>query len=417
MRSKELVLVSASLGMVLAALLACKQKKDDGSGSATTTSADPATGATTVTPAGEPPPGDKPGKGCVLPNEIHANFTVTKGCTTHLKGALNVYDEATLTIEAGVKILAETDAYLWVDKGKLLVKGTAAEPVTFTSANTTKAPGDWVGIGFREGVMSGTSIEHAIIEYAGSKNNGGVAAIKLDSMRQGKRISITDTNITLSGQFGITTDDNGSFAVFENNQLTGNKSGSLNTTGEVLGSIGKGNKFVDPIHVKETQMDETTTWPAFDVPVIVDGNINIGSDTAIPILTIADKTTVKVGSNLYFWVASRGAGAIVAKNVTFTSASPSPSQGDWVGILIGAKANGTNLDGCTFEYGGGRSQGGMGVITFYGVDAKGSKGVKVQNSTFKNIDTGAFGSGDHDCGDFLKAGNKVEGTDPLCTKP
>jgi hypothetical protein len=412
MRSKELVHVSASLAIVLGALLACKGKKDD-SGSSTTTSTDPA--ATTVATAA-PPPGEKPGKGCVLPGSIKADFTVTKGCTTKLKGGLYVNDEATLTIEEGVKILAETDAYLWIDKGKLIVKGTAASPVTFTSANTSKAPGDWVGIGFREGVMAGTTIEHAIIEYAGSKNNSGESAIKLDAMRQGKRISITDTNITQSAQFGIETDLHGTFARFENNQLTGNKKGSLNVTAEVLGSIGTGNKFVDPIHVKDSRLDESTTWASVDVPIIIDGNIHVGSTSSIPILTIPEKAIVKVGSGLYFWIAEGGAGAVVAKNVTFTSASPSPAEGDWIGFFIGEKANATNFDGCTIEYAGDKKSGGNGAFTFYGVNAKDSKGVKLTNNTFKNIHTGAMGSSDHDCASFATTGNKVEGTIPLCSK-
>lgn len=415
MNSKEIASTSASVALVLAALLACKGKKDDSSSSTTTSSGDPGSGNAAATPAGEPPPGDKPGKGCVLPEAIHADFTVTKGCTTHLKNVLYVFDEATLTIEPGVKILAETDSYLRIDKGKLVVKGTAAEPVTFTSANTTKAPGDWGGIGFREGVMAGTYIEHAIIEYAGSKNNSGEAAIKLESMRQGKRISISDVNITQSGQFGIQTDDNGTFAKFENNQLTGNKKGSLNVTAEVLGTIGKGNKFVDPIHVRETRMDESTTWPAFDVPVIVDGNIHVGSESAVPILTIADKTTLKMGSGNFITVGERGAGALVAKNVTFTSASPSPAEGDWVGIFLYRKSNGTDIEGCTFEYGGSTANAGQGVITFWDMPAKEAKSVKLENNTFKNIATGAIHSPDGDCAGFAKA-NKVEGADPICPK-
>jgi len=414
MTPKEIVSTSASVALVLAALLACKGKKDEGSSSTTTTSAEPGSG-NAATPAGEPPPGDKPGKGCVLPEAIHADFTVTKGCTTKLANGLYIFDEATLTIEEGAKILANTDSFIWVDKGKIVVKGTAAAPVTFTSANTTKAPGDWVGIGFREGVMAGTSIEHAIIEYAGSKNNGGEAAIKLESMRQGKRISISDTNITQSGQWGIQTDDNGTFAKFENNQLTGNKKGSMNVTAEVLGSIGKGNKFVDPIHVRDSRIDETTTWPPFDVPVVIDGNIRVASESSVPILTIADKTTVKMGNGSYFAIADSGSGALVAKNVTFTSASPSPAEGDWTGILLYRKSNGSDIEGCTFEYGGSTANAGQGVITFWDIPAKEAKSVKLENNTFKNISTGAIHSPDGDCAGFAKS-NKVEGTDPICPK-
>lgn len=417
--AKDLALAAASVALVLAALLACKKKEGDTSNTSTTSASAGAAGqGATGTPAGEPPPGDKPGKGCTLPEgSIRANFTVTKGCTTHLKsGGLYVNDEATLTIEDGVKILAETDAFLWIEKGKLLVKGTAAAPVTFTSANSTKAPGDWVGIGFREGVMSGTAIEHAIIEYAGSKASGGQAAIQLENMRQGKRISITETQIASSGQFGVVANDNGTFARFENNKLSSNKSGSLDVPAEVLGSVSSANKLGDPIHVKDSHVDESTSWPAVDVAVVVDGNILVGATSSVPVLTIADKTLVKMSPGLYFSIGDGGAGALVAKNVTFTSASPSPAEGDWAGFFIHDKANGTNVDGCTVEYAGGKQGGARAVFTFWGVDAKNSKGVKIQNTTFRNIQAGAFASNDNDCGAFPGAGNKVEGADPLCVK-
>jgi hypothetical protein len=117
----------------------------------------------------------------------------------------------------------------------------------------------------------------------------------------------------------------------------------------------------------------------------------------------------------YFTVAEMGPGALVAKNVTFTSASPSPAEGDWTGIFLYRKSNGTDIEGCTFEYGGNSSGAGKGVITFWDIPAKEAKAVKLENNTFKNIATGAIHSPDGDCAGFAKS-NKVEGTDPMCPK-
>lgn len=421
MRTLDRLAVGSALALVLATQLACNYfKKDEGTssgGGTTSGGGNTTTAQTAATEPGTPPPGDKPGKGCVLPDgAIHADFTITKGCTTHLKGGLYVEDGATLTIEAGVKILAATDSYLWIDYGKLLVQGTAKEPVTMTSENKSPAPGDWVGLGFREKTSAGTVIEHAIIEYAGSKNQSGVGAIHLESMRAGGRISIVDTNITQSAQYGIVADDNATFARFENNQLTGNKSGSMSVHAEVLGSLGKGNKYVDPIHVQGSHVKEPTTVGPIDVPLIVDGSIDLGSDSKVVTFTLPEKATVKFGQKQYISVGSDGSAALVAKNVTFTSASPSPAAGDWVGIFLYDKSSGTNIDGCTFEFGAGNDQSGQGYVTFYGHDAKGAKGVTIQNNTFKTGELGAIGSGDHDCAGFVKNGNKFEGM-PACTKP
>jgi hypothetical protein len=47
----------------------------------------------------------------------------------------------------------------------LIVQGTASFPVTFTSAASSPAPGDWAGLWLR--TSNGSQIDHAILEYAG----------------------------------------------------------------------------------------------------------------------------------------------------------------------------------------------------------------------------------------------------------
>ena len=47
----------------------------------------------------------------------------------------------------------------------LVVQGTAAQPVLFTSGAASPAPGDWAGLWL--GTSNGSQIDHAIIEYAG----------------------------------------------------------------------------------------------------------------------------------------------------------------------------------------------------------------------------------------------------------
>lgn len=82
-----------------------------------------------------------------------------------------------LTIEAGTTLLfdAGMDLRLGHDTvthgypGGLVVNGTAAAPVTFSSSAASPAPGDWRGIVFQEPPPAGTAnkIDHAIVEYAG----------------------------------------------------------------------------------------------------------------------------------------------------------------------------------------------------------------------------------------------------------
>ena len=79
---------------------------------------------------------------------------------------------ATLTIEAGVTLAfvpqTTSSSRLQIRQpGALVVAGTAAKPVTFTSAAATPAAGDWQGIEFRGNLDPSSHIDHAVIDYAG----------------------------------------------------------------------------------------------------------------------------------------------------------------------------------------------------------------------------------------------------------
>jgi hypothetical protein len=85
---------------------------------------------------------------------------------------------ATLTVEAGVtlKFPKAATSYVTVSsgtsntaaKGALKVLGTAAKPVTFTSAEAVPAKGDWAGIIFGNLPDGSNAIDYARIEYAGA---------------------------------------------------------------------------------------------------------------------------------------------------------------------------------------------------------------------------------------------------------
>ena len=353
--------------------------------------------------------------GCDWPEHGDHDITITKGCAVTAKSGLTLTDGVTMTIEEGVKIAFDTDVLLSVEYGKLVVKGTASAPVTFTSSNKSPAAGDWIGLDFKEKTMAGTSLDHLIVEYAGSSGYGGVAGIHLEEMRAGGRISITNTTVRSGAQYGIYAEKNALFAKFENNTFKENKKGSAHVVAEVLGSVGRGNTFNDPIHVDDSEVHQTTTWPPFDVPVIVDGQIKISSKSSVPTLTIADKTTLKLGQDRLISVAEDGAGALVAKNVTFTSASPSPSPGDWDGIVLHAKSNGTDIENCTFEYFGNGGYGSNGAITLVDTTAKDLTGVTIKNNTFRKGKLQVMSSSDGNCAPFDKQ-NKADGV-PFCSKP
>lgn len=120
--------------------------------------------------------------------DITTNTTWTAGNVYKLIGFRKVANGATLTIEAGTKIVgdfATVGSSLFVLRGgRIVANGTAAAPVVFTSsvAEGGRTPGDWggliiIGNGIinRSGVVNiegtGTSAENPLVPYSGGNNN------------------------------------------------------------------------------------------------------------------------------------------------------------------------------------------------------------------------------------------------------
>jgi hypothetical protein len=90
----------------------------------------------------------------------------------------------TLTVEAGAQIrfarlVAQPGALVEFGTagaapnnqvGVLVALGTAAEPILFTSDESSPVPGDWFGLWLA--TSPGSQLDHVVIEYAGSTSTG-----------------------------------------------------------------------------------------------------------------------------------------------------------------------------------------------------------------------------------------------------
>jgi hypothetical protein len=87
----------------------------------------------------------------------------------------------TLTIEAGVTMRFKKGGVFHVAnfqsdnpaKGGLIAIGTAAKPITFTSAEATPAAGDWLGIYFGDQPLAADRMDYAKVQYAGGLSSSG----------------------------------------------------------------------------------------------------------------------------------------------------------------------------------------------------------------------------------------------------
>ncbi|MCS6803477.1 MAG: right-handed parallel beta-helix repeat-containing protein, partial [Dehalococcoidia bacterium] len=107
-----------------------------------------------------------------LPDSATVNKPVTLdsaalGGAFFLAGSIAINANQTLTITPGTTLRFKNDAYLVAaPNGRLVAEGTPSQPITFTSALTTPAPGSWAFITFNANATG--RLRHCVIQYAGS---------------------------------------------------------------------------------------------------------------------------------------------------------------------------------------------------------------------------------------------------------
>jgi hypothetical protein len=121
---------------------------------------------------------------------VASDLTLRVLDTPHtLNGSLLVSANVKLALEPGVVLQVEP-AMAIVVGGLIEARGTLLAPIRFTSRTATPQPGDWGGLVFTDATVdaqydangnyvSGSILEHAIVEYAGADLGTGPAALRL----------------------------------------------------------------------------------------------------------------------------------------------------------------------------------------------------------------------------------------------
>lgn len=117
----------------------------------------------------------------------------------------------TLNINAGTVLKftngSQIDVSYWDDNNaKLITKGTASEPVIFTSNSPAPAKGDWDGINFYNGI-SGSILDYCTVDYAGANEYYGAVSL---SESGNNIITFSNSTISNSNSHGITVDNSSS---------------------------------------------------------------------------------------------------------------------------------------------------------------------------------------------------------------
>ncbi len=390
---------------------------------------------------------------CLLPAQVTSNMTLAATCVWTAAATVQVGgpNSPVLTISPGTTVEfapgtnGNNGAALRVgadgQPGSLVVNGTAAAGVTFTSAAATPAPGDWGGVVLGPQSL-GTTLQYASIEFAGGEGASDLAATDAAALTveggdvlsgsatpspapvlsyvtvahsagHGFVFAGLDTGLApASGYLSVNTWELSLHYPFV---IEANTAGSLPTT--ISASPSTSATAVVALHsyvASSCFVDASTTWPAIPLPYFAVNSVQVisqGPTAASDTLTIAAPNTVQflgteldvdpppAGSKL-----SNGNSYLVANGtatmpITFTSHAGNPSPGDWAGINFWCtnanQQSGSLLNDVTVEYAS-SSQGtldGTGEVALGDGQetANGPLGPTISNSTFSNYGSTLYG--------------------------
>ena len=149
-----------------------------------------------------------------------ATISALGGDTPYRFGSsVGVEGSAEVTIEAGTEMefTAGTNISVNSDNAQLVAEGTPDEKIRMTATPGNEEQGHWNGIGIFS-ANPNNSIEHAIIRHGGGEDlisgPGDAANVTL---REGKVLSLSNSEITDSGEHGVHCDENSATLDASNN--------------------------------------------------------------------------------------------------------------------------------------------------------------------------------------------------------
>lgn len=311
----------------------------------------------------KPEDGDRViGKGCGV-------VTVRKGYRVE-SGTLTLTAGATLAFEPGADLTVGYQA-----PGKLIVQGTAAEPVLFT-ATTGKVAASWRGIYLYEHAY-GSQITGMHLEFGGEGIRGPIYILAED-------VSIDDSVIRDSLDVPVHVSQAGRLASFSGNKLERVSAPAMLLPPSSVPAVAGDNQFPEgtTIHVLTGIVRERVRWSNPGVPFTIGGLIEIAGedDDLEALLELTPGTVLRFDEDAYINVGYYRAGALRAEGtaeapIVFT-AQGRPRPGAWRGINLYKNASAV-FSHVTFEYGSRRSEWGV-------LFANSRASLSVQDCTFRD---------------------------------
>lgn len=282
--------------------------------------------------------------------------------------------EGSLTLEAGAVLKFDEGVELAVGynrPGKIVAKGTAADPVVFTSAGDPVA-GFWKGLHiYNHGNRS--RLDGLVIENAGNEN-GALLVAATD-------VGVKGTTIRNAKEVGLKVANEGTLAELAGN--TFEKAGAMAASlpASQVGAVGEGNKFDAGavIEVRGDAVAKSAKWIAAGAPYVFTGETNIDGSPGRAVVEIQPGTELRFAEGARLNAGYMSPGGISAvgtaeKPILFT-AGGEKKVGAWPGVAIYSHGEG-RFENAVFESAGQDEDKGA-------IWADGESTITVKGTTFK----------------------------------
>jgi hypothetical protein len=263
---------------------------------------------------------------------------------------------------------------------KLVIKGTAQDPVIFTSGGD-KVAATWAGVHLYNNAAR-SSIDGLVIEYAG--NDQG--ALTIDAVD----VALTNTAIRDASEFGLYLNEGASLK--GGTGLTFERAGKIAASlpPSAVAGLGAGNSFKDGfVQIRRGAVDSDATWTNPGTYYVVEGGVDINGKNARATLAISAGTDLRFKPDTYLEVGYNTAAALAIKGTKDKPVVLRAAEGDGPGVWrgVGTQSNGElTIEGAQIS--GGGQQDDTGAI--YAVGGT----ISIKDTAFKNNKLGLSTSGD-----------------------
>ncbi|NOK57378.1 MAG: hypothetical protein GFH27_549309n113 [Chloroflexi bacterium AL-W] len=275
---------------------------------------------------------------------INADYVWGEGIGNYLvTNDVVVANGTTLSIVPGTTVrLFGAETQLIVN-GSLRVPGTADDPILFTSAQETPAPGQWNQIVFNA-VSSDNLLDYVTVEYAGYF--APAIDVRTDDL------TISNSVVRNNDQVGLQIND--ASPTISTTSFTNNTSHAIDLNGAsfpVFSDLSASGNGFNGVVINGSTITNDYAWGEGISNYLMTSNVTVNPDTT---LTVVPGTTVRVFGAATQLIVNGTLTAVGTADdpILFTSAQETPAPSQWKQIIFNPSSRNSSLEYVTVEYGG-----------------------------------------------------------------